>query len=50
MNKEARHNLCNAKYRWGSDWRCEFQGATWSNESDANPPGGDTKPPGGDNP
>ena len=30
-------------------WRWEFLGTAWSNESDENPPEGDTKPPGGDN-
>ena len=37
------------KCKWRPN-RCEFQGAPWSNESDANPPGGDTKPQGGNNP
>ena len=31
-------------------WHCEFSGTVWLNESDANPPEGDTKPPGDDNP
>ena len=41
--------------RWRSDWLDDAVvgsslGTPWSNESDANPPEGDTKPPGGDNP
>ena len=52
MNNKARHNLIDAKCRWRSDRLdgCEFLGTAWSNESDANPPEGDTKQPGGDNP
>ena len=48
----ARHNLMDAKCRWRSDRidGTNFQGTPWSNQSDANLPGGDTKPPWGNNP
>jgi hypothetical protein len=49
--KQAQSDRCKMQVAFGSArWRCEFLGTTWSNESDGNPPEGDTKPPGGDNP
>jgi hypothetical protein len=49
INNKAWHNLTDAKCRWCSD-RLDGTGSNreplGKNESDANPPEGDTKPPG----